>query len=51
MEAVKKDFALAAKTYKHACDEFNFPRSCHVYGSYAMTGRGLPKADPLEVGI
>lgn len=51
MEAVKKDFPAAAQIYKRNCDELDFPRSCHIFGSYSMTGKGLPKADALEVGF
>ncbi|KAL0277710.1 UNVERIFIED_CONTAM: hypothetical protein PYX00_004904 [Menopon gallinae] len=45
LDAIKKDFEKAGKIYKTNCDEYNFPKSCHSYGNYALVGKGQEKGN------
>lgn len=44
-EAINKEFEKASRIYKSNCDDYNFGRSCHKYGSYSLVGKGGVKQD------
>lgn len=48
LEAIKKDFAKAARVFKSNCSDYKYGKSCLKYGNYALIGRGRDKSDPNE---
>ncbi|XP_021949176.1 cytochrome c oxidase assembly factor 7 homolog [Folsomia candida] len=45
MEAVKKDWAKAARVYKVNCEDYNYGHSCYKLGNYTFMGKGEVKID------
>lgn len=45
LEAVKKEFEMAATIFKTNCDNNKYGHSCFKYGNYKMVGRGILLCD------